>query len=179
MTRRRSLGPTLLVGALATALLGAACTFEHRADMEEAEASPGSVALVGNGDRGLSPGAVARLFREAVFVGDLSLALSLLDRQATLVDELAGTDEETMTRGELLLELRRRHVAGLGLEVLETRVEPATESTLVLSRLALLERGDDGIGVEVGRAYETLVMVRTDEGWRIRHLHRSVTRRDP
>jgi len=161
-------------------LLGNACTFEHRADLDDEEgAMPASLVLLGNGERGLSPGAVTRLFREAVVAGDLSLALSLLHRQATLVDELAGTDEATITRGELLLELRRRHVEGLVLEVLDSRVEPSSESAVVLTRLALLDRGEDGIGMEVGRAYETVVLVPTDEGWRIQHLHRSVTRRDP
>jgi hypothetical protein len=37
----------------------------------------------------------------------------------------------------------------------------------------------DGIGVEVGRAYETVVLVPSDQGWRIRHVHRSLNRNGP
>lgn len=154
------------------------CTFEQRGDLDEDPAA-GTTADPGDWQRIQPPATVARVFREAVVIGDLSLALSLLHRQATLVDELAGTDEELATRGELLMELRRRHVDGLVLEALDTQVEVTGETALVLTRLALIDRGEDGIGLEVGRAYETALLVATEEGWRIRHLHRSVTRRDP
>lgn len=170
-------GPLLFV---ALVVMGAgACTFERRDDVDEEEAAA-TRALPGfeDGSRWRSPEGVVRLFREAVVLGDLSMALSLLDRQSILVDELAGAPDEAMTRGELLLELRRRHTEGLVLEVLQTRVEEAGETALVLTHLAIMDRDEDGIGVEVGRVYESVVLVPTEEGWRIRHLHRSVTRRD-
>lgn len=169
--------PALLALFLVLPLLQAGCTFERRADLEE---DPEAVTpALEPGERMRPPTAVVRVFREAVVVGDLSLALSLLHRQATLVDELAGSDVDTATRGELLMELRRRHVAGLVLEVLDTEVEVAGESALVLTRLALIDRGEDGIGVEAGRAFETVHLLITDDGWRIRHLHRSIAQRDP
>jgi hypothetical protein len=163
-----------MLALLLLPLLQAGCTFERRADLDEdpEAATPAMEA----GERIRSPAAVVRVFRDAVVVGDLSLALSLLDRRATLVDELAGSHGETLTRGELLMELRRRHVEGLVLEVLGTEMEVAAESAMVLTSLALIDRGDDGIGIETGRAYETVVLVLTEDGWRIRHLHRSMTR---
>jgi hypothetical protein len=157
-------------------LLQTGCTFERRADLDEdTEATP---VAPEPGERIRPPAAVVRVFREAVVLGDLSLALSLLHRQATLVDELVGSDVDILTRGELLMELRRRHVDGLVLEVLDTEVEVMEGSAMVLSRLALIDRGDDGIGVEAGRAFETVLLLLTEDGWRIRHLHRSMTRGD-
>lgn len=165
----------LLVGALVLVQAGA-CTFERRADLEEDDSPAGSgIPGLEEGVGARTPEAVARLFREAVEVGDLSLALSLLDRSATLVDALAGAPDVTTTRGELLLELRRRHGEGLALEELEARSEPVGESTLVLTRLALMELDEDGIGIEVGRVYETALLTPVEGGWRIRHLHRSLT----
>jgi hypothetical protein len=116
-----------------------------------------------------------RLFRESVAVGDLSLALALLDRDASLVEVIPGESSEQVTRGELLLELRRRHAEGLHLELLESRITlPAEGVALVLSRLAVLQSGPDGYGEEVGRVDETVVLLVTPDGWRIRHLHRSL-----
>jgi hypothetical protein len=169
--------PALLALFLVLPLLQAGCTFERRADLEE-DPEVATPALE-PGERIRPPASVVRVFREAVVVGDLSLALSLLHRQATLVDELAGSDAEPATRGELLLELRRRHVAGLVLEVLDSEVDVTGESAIVLTRLALIDRGEDGIGVETGRAFETVHLLLTEDGWRIRHLHRSMDRRDP
>jgi hypothetical protein len=158
-------------------LVQTGCTFERRADLDE-DPEAATPALEAD-ERIRSPAAVVRVFRDAVVVGDLSLALSLLHRPATIEDELAGGDVGTLTRGELLMELRRRHVEGLVLEVLGTEVEVMGESAMVLTRLALIDQGEDGIGVEAGRAYETVLLVLTEEGWRIRHLHRSMTRREP
>jgi hypothetical protein len=158
---------------LLATLVQSGCTFERRADLDEDPEAPTTALQAG--DRIRPPAAVVRVFREAVVLGDLSLALSLLHRQATLVDELAGSDVEVTTRGELIMELRRRHVDGLVLEVLGTEVDVMEGSAMVLSRLALIDRGDDGIGVEAGRAYETVLLLLTEDGWRIRHFHRSMT----
>jgi hypothetical protein len=167
----------LLTLLLLLSLVQTGCTFERRADLhEDPEAATPALEA---GERLRPPAAVVRVFRDAVVVGDLSLALSLLHRQATLVDGLAGSDVETLTRGELLMELRRRHGEGLVLEVLGTEVEVTGESAMVLSSLALIDRGEDGIGVETGRVYETVLLVLTEDGWRIRHLHRSMTRGEP
>jgi ketosteroid isomerase-like protein len=173
----------LVLAALFPVLVGS-CTFEHRPDPRAENAGDGDPLEARQDElpaRGLdrSPVGVVRVFREAVVRGDLSLALSLLDREATLVDELAGAQSESATRGELLMELRRRHAEGLILRVLDIDVSQAGETALVLTRLALMEEGGDGIGVEVGRAYETVVLVPSDQGWRIRHVHRSLNRNGP
>jgi hypothetical protein len=116
-----------------------------------------------------------RMFRESVASGDLTLALSLLDREATLIDAMAGEASEAETRGELLLELRGRHASGVVLEPLRSDIRiPVAGVALVTSRLAVLQEGPGGIGEDVGRVDETVLLVATPEGWRIRHLHRSL-----
>lgn len=156
-----------------------ACTFERRSELEEngeeARTAPGLLGDPPGMERALPPEGIVRLFRDAVVRGDLSLALSLLHREATLVDKLAASPDGRRTRGEILVELRRRHAEGMALEVLESTVHEVEGGTLVLTRLAVLEEEENGIGVEVGRVYETALLVPTDAGWRIRHFHRSLT----
>ena len=145
--------------------------------------APGpSATVVGlqGADAEASARATVRAFQDAVFVGDLSLALTLLDPSATLVDPLVGDAAQDATRGELVLELRRRYATGVRLEGLSVEVTllgggtaPPDATALVISELAMLQERDDGIGEQVGRVHETALLVSTPEGWRIRHLHRS------
>jgi hypothetical protein len=156
------------------------CTFERRVELdpdgsseEEAPQTPG--VEVRMGDPGAAAVDAVRLFRESVELGDLSLALALLDREATVVDELVGEAREAATRGELLLELRRRHAAGLSFEPLEAPTTIAlAEAALVVSRLTLVQEDEDGARVEAGRVSETVFLTASADGWRIRHLHRSL-----
>jgi len=158
----------------------AACTFEPRVGTDEsAPASAEEPTLPSDGTLvEASSGAALRtaeVFRAAVAAGDLSRALALVDRDATLVDGLVGEAAEAGTRGELLLELRRRHSEGMDLEVVASTVDLLSdEIALVVSRLVLLEVGADGIGEEVGRVHETILLTLQPDGWRISRLHRSL-----
>jgi len=119
-------------------------------------------------------------FRSSIAVGDLSRALALLDGDATLVDALAGEASEAATRGELLLELRRRHAEGISLDPVSTRVALLTgDAALLVSRLEVLETDADGVVSSVGYLHETVLLVGSSGGWRIRDLHRSFLPGDP
>ena len=163
------------------ALTFSGCTFERR-DTEPAEglgSADGARATEGELSAGEAEDiarAAVDAFRESVAAGDLSLALARLHGEATLVDPLVGQAAETVSRGELLLELRRRHAEGLVYEPLEADVFLAGEdAALVVSLLSMLREGDAEIPEEVGRVLETVYLVGSDEGWKIRHLHRSLS----
>lgn len=168
--RRRSL---VLLVALGLPL---ACTFERRPAVE-GEAGSGDLVLSGGISSGLDEGAAletVRLFREAVALGDLSLALVLLDREATLVDELVGEASEARTRGELLLALRRRHAGGLSFESRgDPLVASSGEGVLVGSHLTVFQADAGGEPALFGTLYESVLLVPNPDAWRIRHLHRS------
>jgi hypothetical protein len=83
----------LLLAAVVPVLAG--CTIERRADPNEVpvDLALGEVDTLGfpaaPPDPGASVEVTLEIFREAVRVGDLGLALQLLDPQAVLVDDLA------------------------------------------------------------------------------------------
>jgi len=170
----------VLFGGVVGVCVLAGCTFEPRDGggeaihqvVEEAAAQPDSP----NGEASsVAALRAVEIFRSAVAAGDLSRALALVARDAVLVDGLVGEAAEAGTRGELLLELRRRHMEGMDLEVVDSTVDLLSgEVALVVSRLALLEVGADGIGEEVGRVHETVLMTLEADGWRIVRLHRSL-----
>jgi len=118
-----------------------------------------------------------RTQREAVARGDLALGLALLHPDATLVDALLSGADPGATRGELLLELRGLLGRGFRLEEESVDVTVTGETALVVSTLRL-EGEVDAIGEwldRVGRVvHESTVLVLTPEGWRIRHMHRSL-----
>jgi ketosteroid isomerase-like protein len=180
VSRQRALAVLLLL------LLGAGCVFERRPDPDvllldaerEAEAD-----LLPEPPRELPEAAaatVAEVFREAVRLGDLSLALGLLHREAVLLDGLATGSAEGVagpaTRGELLLAMRRLHQDGLRLLPTEVDVAVMDDVAVVTTHLDLLRPLEEGeeLAVQEARVWETLVLVATPEGWRIRHLHRSL-----
>lgn len=170
----------LVLAALAPVLGIAGCELERRP--EAADPFPDENAVPDTlTDMPRDPQESARVtmevFREAVRVGDLSLALSLLDRDAVLFDDLAGEAAEATTRGELLLELRRRHRDGLRLGAQAAEVTLLDGAAIVVSTLAVMQRtpGDEEeLAVQEETARETAILVPTPEGWRIRHLHRSI-----
>ncbi|TVP78189.1 MAG: DUF4440 domain-containing protein [Gemmatimonadales bacterium] len=133
---------------------------------------------------------VMEVFREATRVGDLSLALSLLDREAVLVDDglpggaagptgtaPGGEALEERTRGEFVVEMRRRHADGLrfGVESVRVRLEGPHALVFTTLRAEQLEPGDPEATGETARVLETAVLRGTDDGWRIVHMHRSGT----
>lgn len=171
-------GRWLVPALVLSGVLG--CTFERRTEPEpeDARAEEEATQPVPEGagtEIGAAPLETVELFRESVAAGDLSLALALLDREATLVDELVGEASEARTRGELVLELRRQHAAGL---VFDPLGPPATiasgESALVVSRFTMLRETEGGAREELGLVHETVFLLALPDGWRIRHLHRSL-----
>jgi hypothetical protein len=176
------------MGFLVAGFTLAGCTLERRADPE---ASPGvdvereevleaRVPDPVPADPAESVRITLEVFREAVRVGDISLALQLLDAEAVLLDDLvveaAGEADPPGTRGELLLALRRRHAEGLGLQPLDSDLRWSDDTAVLSTRLLLLDRsaGPEVEPDSLGWARETAVLRPTPEGWRILHLHRSV-----
>ena len=133
-------------------------------------------------DPGAAALRVARTFRDAAAAGDLSLALALMHRDATLSDELAGSTDEERTRGELLLESRGRLSDGVSLRESSTQVTLSEGVAIVLSRLSLetLEGAELPPEADLpAELLETVVLVPGTEGWRVIHLHRSGVDRTP
>jgi hypothetical protein len=187
MSSRRRPTWKLLPAAL-LALAAAGCTLEQRADGDAADLDPDTVpdsGIVEPLPSSLDPAESVRVtmevFREAVRVGDLSLALGLMDGRAVLMDDLAapggvGMSDPPATRGELLLELRRRHGEGLLLRIEGSELRWLDDHALLVSTLVLLQRAPDPADApeEIGTARETAVLHLSPEGWRIVHLHRSL-----
>ncbi len=173
----KRLGPgTLLPGLLLLGIL-VGCTFEQRGNGDDPPLvmEEGEEAIVAPQRPG--PTATVRAFRDAVAVGDLSLALALLDRQAFLVDDLVGDPELAGSRGEALLELRSRLAEGMILHEESSRVNRAGEGAVVMTRLriAVSEDSPEALSTMDGRHLtETAVLILTEEGWRIGHFHRSL-----
>lgn len=160
------------------------CVFERRPDpegLEEATAAREAEALGEDAvaDPADAAAALVEVFREAVRVGDLSLALNVIHRDAVLLDELVGDASVgasgASTRGELLLAVRRLHQEGLRIHPSEVEVSLLEDAAVVTTYLDILRPVEEGqeLAVQEGRAWETIVLVATPEGWRIRHLHRS------
>lgn len=167
----------LAVGTILLPLVFAACTFEPRGGPDTTPAEEENEALGGAPSAELSEAAALQTiehFRNSVAAGDLSRALALVDGDATLVDALVGEASEAATRGELLLELRRRHADGVTLEPVASRATLFSGGTAFLvTRLGVFEPGPDGAARMVGQMHETVLLIGSSEGWRIRNLHRS------
>lgn len=184
---RRAAG---LLGVTALALLGS-CTLERRAGPESGELEDASTTEsttlegpapdgrpdttdAGSRPASVEPDEAARttleIFRESVRVGDLSLALSLLDPDAVLIDELAAGHATGTTRGELLMAIRRRHAAGMTLDPIDLDVRALDESFLVTSRWTLIPGAEDAPSVTIR---ESAVVVAEEGAWRIALFHRS------
>jgi hypothetical protein len=175
--------------ALLTFTTLAGCTLERRAD-PDAGAEEDPVQLDGGSpldpppvttDPSESVRVTVEVFREATRVGDVSLALQLLDSRALLMDDLVRgsggrVSDLPATRGEHLLELRRRHAAGLTFEVLESDLRWVEETALLTTRLLLLNRASEPEAAPdtVGVALESTFLRPSPEGWRIVHMHRSL-----
>jgi hypothetical protein len=154
--------------------LVSSCTLERRGE-ESAERDSTTVGPVNESEfaEELARQSV-RLFRDAVFAGDISRALSLMEDGASLIDPLAGKSSAHFPVGEVLLELRRRHADGVRFEMIEDEVTllPSGEA-LVITTLSMLQE-EEGVGQEVGRIYESALLFPSPEGWKVRHLHRSL-----
>lgn len=120
-----------------------------------------------------------RIFRDAVAAGDISRALSLMSEGASIIDPLVGRTSDEAPVGEVLLELRRIHSDGVRLESIEDEVSllPSGDA-LVLTTLAVLQEVE-GVGEEVDRMEESALLTPSPEGWKLRHLHRSLVEPAP
>ncbi|TVR64040.1 MAG: DUF4440 domain-containing protein [Gemmatimonadales bacterium] len=172
------LKPALTNLVLLALLMG--CTFEQRGNGDDMPTSVPEALTESDATvepRLPGPTATVRAFRDAVAVGDLALALAFLDRQAFFVDDLVGDPDVAGSRGEALLELRARLAEGLSLQEESSRVNLSGDGAVVLSRLRL-EVSEDAHELTRslhGRVLtETVVLVVTEEGWRIGHFHRSL-----
>jgi hypothetical protein len=156
---------------LAIALLASACRFERRPDLPgegageraSAAAQPGAMTLED------SVRAVASALDDALAVGDVARVALLSVPGATLIDQ-----EEAVhwTLGDPETPLPQA-LAGRGGRF-DWRLR--TSRFVELGGAALLVNEYEATVVGSGvswRAAETLIMVRTPEGWRLRHLHRS------
>jgi ketosteroid isomerase-like protein len=160
----------LLFAAL---LLLGACTFERRADVGSERALPGEGVELPEGSTTPAEDSIRAIVAavgEALRVGDASRVALLTAPGATLVDAEAGT---FWTRDDLMGTLPRQ---------LEDRETPQTWS---LERSRITRFGDAALLVDEyhvaeasvqpeSRAIETLLLVRSDGGWRLAHLHRAL-----
>jgi hypothetical protein len=177
--------PSFLLLALLAVAHG--CTFEERGNGLADPAGPGEASVLGEDVEELDdPGAAAlrvvRTFRDAAATGDLSLALALMHRDATLTDELAGSTDEERTRGEMLLESRARLSDGVSLRESSTHMTLSDGVAVVLSRLTV--EPQEGVELPSGsdlpaELIETVVLVPGADGWTVLHLHRSAVVRTP
>jgi uncharacterized protein (TIGR02246 family) len=139
----------------------AACTFERRAD----PGNGGSPAL-STEDAVL---AVVSSLDAARQDGDLAAAAGLFDADARVSIRPsfpgAGAESDWLPPGAAL----EQDVSATRFELVESQVEfPGPGTALVLNRYV-----ETGAPSGESGALETIVMVRRDGEWRIRHLHRS------
>lgn len=185
-SRGFSRGVGTLTGLVFAGLFLGSCTFEHRGtgNDDEEVSGPGHDsadergALLVPADPESAVLDVVRTFREATARGDLSLALSLMSRDAFMTDALVGGGAAEQSRGEMLLELRAFMAEGFSLSEDSVRVHFPGAVAVAFAGLTLEAEAEEPTGRLsdfVGRAvYETVVLVATEQGWRIQHLHRSV-----
>jgi hypothetical protein len=182
VAERRSsrIAPLVLILILVLAL--ASCTFERRPDRAENGNGDAGADLFRDGEaRELQPVdsvlLVVQLYREALEVGDLSRALSFLHPGAALHSNAAALLPTGSSAGEVLLQELRLRQDGLRLEVLDSEATLLGDAALVVKRYRVLVGvADDASESRSGDiAIETVILVRSANGWRIRHLHRSTT----
>lgn len=111
--------------------------------------------------------AVVHAFHEALAAGDSARALELLHPRVRVFE---GGHAETLSQyraGHLAADMD--YSAAMGRELLSEHVDGGEGWALYLSeyRMAGTFRGD---AVDV-RGTETMVLLRTADGWRIRHIH--------
>lgn len=178
--RRIRWGVLATAGALAVM---SACTLEERPDRPAEREDPSEEPDVGlaaelsedpaDATAADSVRAVASAFRDALEMGDLSSALQLVDRDAVVFDRMGGDPPEGASTGEVLLREIRLRRDGLNLEPLDSQLTFHGDVAVEVTRAEpSWEGGEDRAGIH-GPVLETMVLVRTEDGWRLGHLHRS------
>ena len=164
------MAPPRLLPLLASLLLLAACTFERRPDAGNGEAEPDTGAVTRTEILEDSVEATVDAFTAALRAGDISRAVGMLDAEATLYDEETGHRWDP-TKADSLLPgpMEREGEEELRWEPVESWMEVYDEAALFVRRYqATISREE-----APWTAMETYVLVRSDEDWVIRHLHRS------
>jgi ketosteroid isomerase-like protein len=158
---------------LTAALLVAACRFERRPAL-----SSGGVATVDGvpqpsaADTPMADSvrAVVQALVDALEVGDVSRVAQLTVPGATLLDQEEGL---RWSREDVSAPLPRALLAqgedALAWVLADSQLTPFTDSALLVNEYHAYVAGES----VPWKAVETFVLVRTPEGWRARHLHRS------
>lgn len=167
--RRAALASSLLLGTLAG--VDAAAAQEHDHAPAEAEPAPGAA---DDWRRHHDPEALraavletVRSFQAALAAGDSAAVLSHLHPEARIYEGGHAETVEEYRSGHLAADMEFR--AGVTRETMEERVVPRPH-------MALYEATTRAEGTfrdrEVSsRGTETLVLISTEDGWRIRHIH--------
>lgn len=155
--------PALWVGSLLLLLLGG-CTFERRV-------LPGDEAGVPAPDAGDSIRMVVSSLDEALRDGDLAAARSLFDADARISSMVPspGEDGGSWRSPDAALGSDIPPGGGGAWTLVDSSVEVPTPGTAVV----LNQYAAAGDPPGSARVLETLVLVRREGAWRIRHLHRS------
>ena len=159
--------------ALCALLVVASCTFERRPDLAGSGEGDSTRPAVPSGPHAAaedSVRAVVAAFREALRLGDVTRVAQLSTPDAALVDQeehvhwsRSGSSESRLPAP---LDGRRE---GLGWVLEDSSFDTLGASALLVNRYSATVSGED----VPWAAIETFVFVRTPEGWRLRHLHRS------
>lgn len=165
------MAPRLREVPLLLAVIAGGCTLEHRPDVQpDDEAVAAETPSVPGASVEDSARAVASAFREALVLGDASRVASLTAPGALLVDQEEGVRwrRSAESDGPLPAPLGASR-GGLGWTVSASEFANLDGTALLVTRY-----GAEVAGEEVPwSAVESLVLVRTGDGWRVRYLHRS------
>lgn len=158
---------------LVTAALSAGCRFEKRPDLAAGEPVLGTAYTPTTPSGGATEDTVRATInavREAFRVGDVTRVAQLTTRDAVLIDQ---EDEVRWTRADAAAQLPRPLVGGD--EGLAWTLDDSSFSMLAADAALVSHRFRASVSGESvpWTAVETLVVVRTEEGWRLRYLHRS------
>jgi ketosteroid isomerase-like protein len=159
------------VGLLVGTLLGTACRFERRPDLGARQAGDTTLFFRSGGASDPvqdSVRAVITALDEAFRVGDITRVAQLTTRDVVLIDQ---EDEVYWTRADAArLPRALRGEDKLGWEPTGTTVAALADG----SELATLRFQASVSGESVPwTAVESWLLVRTEQGWRLRYLHRS------
>jgi ketosteroid isomerase-like protein len=111
--------------------------------------------------------AVATTFSEALASGDSTAALGLLHQEVVIFEGGSWENLEHYRSGHLRADMR--YLQAIKQETLRDAVSISGDMALLTRESSAVgsvrERAIDSIGVE------TMILVRTPDGWKIRHIH--------
>jgi ketosteroid isomerase-like protein len=156
-----------------SAVFVAGCRFERRPALSSEDAPPPNGAPAGSALGAPledSVEAVVRALAEALDVGDVSRVAQLTVPGATLIDQEEG---RRWSREDAAAPLPRALLTAadgaLSWVLADSKLTPFTDTALLVNEYHAYVTGES----VPWKAVETLLLIRTPEGWRVRHLHRS------